>query len=209
MRSTSTFSLPPFCFSNELIDVGVRRLDRSGLLPHLHRFRELPFPRQQHALHHPRKRVVRLDGGRLVEGVARDHRRCRAPLRASPWRRGSTPRPGTCRGSPRTRPAPSSAPLRQVPAARRCRTRRALRPPWRAPRACDRPGAPAPGPSARSRSPIVPSAFSADARTIGSGSSAAPISEFTIAGVTWAGALGAGSRPPRRSGVMPPPTNDV
>ena len=59
-------------FSNELIDVRVRRLDRSGLLPHLHRLGELPFPRQQHALHHPRKRVIRLDGGRLVQGVARD-----------------------------------------------------------------------------------------------------------------------------------------
>ena len=55
--STSVF----LSFSNELIDVGVRRLDRSGLLPHLHRVGELSFPRQQHALHHPRKRVVRLD----------------------------------------------------------------------------------------------------------------------------------------------------
>ena len=44
--------------------------------------------------------------------------------------------------------------------------------------------APAIGASARSRSPIAPSALTADARTTGSGSAAAPISALTIAGVT-------------------------
>ena len=54
------------------------------------------------------------------------------------------------------------------------------------------------GASARSRSPIVPSAFTAAARTTGSGSAAAPISAFTIAGVT----CGAGVR--RRSAASVP-----
>ena len=54
------------------------------------------------------------------------------------------------------------------------------------------------GASARSRSPIVPSARTADARTIGSGSAAAPISALTMAGVTWPPA-GAGRRFDERS----------
>ncbi len=173
-------------FSNELIDVGVRRLDLIGPSSTSadDRVGELPFPRQQHALHHPRKRVVRLDrSSPCSERVARDDRRCRARPRASPWRRGSTPRQGRCRGSRDIRPAPCAAPRPAAPGSSTMpsdeQTSAALV--AHDARRIDRAAPAAAGSTVRDRRSTA-SALTAEARTTASGSAAAPINALTIAG---------------------------